>query len=595
MRPRLPLLLPVLVALGAPAHAAKAPNIDPAVRTEERASRDAALVIGNEGYLALPQAVWAQDDARSFRGWAESTRGISPRRIEFAVDADAETITKLAKRASWRVKKRGTLWVYYAGHGTVDDAGRRLLLPVGADAGGLQSQGIGLDELVAALRKTRRADRVVVILDAGFGNVARDGLDLVPGRETAAPAPFPTDDERVAYWAADDTQGASQPFEPAKHGLFTWTAMGALRGWADGELDGRPDGRVTLGEAQLYALRVGRQLGRDVSPWRDPRSAQGSWSLAQGDHLEAGPDDTLLDALSKADVRRRMDAAEGQVRADATLFWEDTLAQAREAGPEGRAVVEAFVGEFGASSASISWAVSVPEVREARRILATWDETGGLARASGAAAAPGAAVVEDEPCEDSMALESPAMLGQLSAGQRRCLDGRIAAERLQTTKDKLSRLLLVNAQAAGDRSEWERLMVRHLEDIDRSDPDLCFSYAIHLHKSGDLDAAEEAVRWADVALENKQRWEGDAHVKRVYGLLRLRAEAGNRLWIDAEKRYQKEPTGDNDADVRDYRGLAKDTSREWLDYARAAGQPTDTPYKLCMSAAGTREFCMPAR
>lgn len=194
-----------------------------------------------------------------------------------------------------------------------------------------------------------------------------------------------------------------------------------------------------------------------------------------------------------------------------------------------------------------------------------------------------------------MALESPAMLGQLSAGQRRCLDGRIAAERLQTTKDKLSRLLLVNAQAAGDRSEWERLMVRHLEDIDRSDPDLCFSYAIHLHKSGDLDAAEEAVRWADVALENKQRWEGDAHVKRVYGLLRLRAEAGNRLWIDAEKRYQKEPTGDNDADVRDYRGLAKDTSREWLDYARAAGQPTDTPYKLCMSAAGTREFCMPAR
>lgn len=595
MRPRPPTLLLSLALASGPALAAKAPNVDPAVRTGERAGRDAALVIGNEGYQALPQAVWAQDDARSFRGWAEATRGISPRRIQFAVDADAATLTKLAKRSSWRVRKRGTLWVFYAGHGTVDDEGRRLLLPVDADAGNLQSRAIALDELVATLRKTKRADRIVVVLDAGFGNVARDGLDLVPGREAADPGPFPTDDERVAYWSADATLGASQPFEPAKHGLFTWTAMGALRGWADGELDGRPDGRVTLAEAQLYTLRVGRQLGRDVDPWRDPRMAQGSWSLAQGDHMEAGPDDALLDTLAQEDVRRRMDAAEQLVRADAALFWEDTLSQAREAGADGKDVVQAFVDDFGRSSASISWAVSVPEVREARRILATWEETGGLGSAAMAAAAPGEELVEDEPCDDTMALESPAMLGELSAGQRRCVDARIGSERLQTTKDELSRLLLVNAQAAGDRGEWERLMVRHLEDIDRSDPDLCFSYAIHLHKTKDLDNAEEAVRWADVALENKQRWEGEAHVKRVYGLLRLRAEAGNRLWVDAEKRYQKAATPENDADVRDYRGLAKDTAREWLDYARAAGQSTDTAYKLCMSAAGTREFCMPAR
>ena len=595
MRPRLPHLLLGLCVSGAPALAAKAPNIDPAVRVEDRSGRDAALVIGNEGYKALPQAVWAQDDARSFRGWAESTRGISQRRIVFAADANASTIRKLAKRASWRVRKRGTLWVFYAGHGTVDDSGERLLLPVDADAGNLQSKAIELEALVATLRKTQRADRIVVMLDAGFGNVARDGLDLVPGREAVEPGPFPSDDERVSYWSADAGLGPSRPFEPAKHGLFTWTAMGALRGWADGELDGRPDGRVTLAEAQLYALRVGRQIGRDVDPWRDPRSAQGSWSLAQGSHLEAGPDDALLDALGKEDVRRRMDAAEQLVRADAALFWEDTLAQARDAGPDGRAVVEAFVGDFGGSSASISWAVSVPEVREARRILATWDETGGLKSAPGPAAAPGVEIAEDEPCDDMMALESPAILGELSEGHVRCLDARIGAERLQTTRDSLSRLLLVNAQAAGARGEWERLMVRHLEDIDRSDPDLCFSYAIHLHKTRDLDNAEEAIRWADVALENKQRWEGEAHVKRVNGLLRLRAEAGNRLWLDAEKRYQKAPTGDNDADVRDYRGLAKDTAREWLDYARAAEQSTDMPYKLCMSAAGTREFCMPPR
>jgi hypothetical protein len=81
------------------------------------------------------------------------------------------------------------------------------------------------------------------------------------------------------------------------------------------------------------------------------------------------------------------------------------------------------------------------------------------------------------------------------------------------------------------------------------------------------------------------------HVRKVYGLLRLRAEAANRLWQDAEKRYQREGGADNDADVRDFRGLAKDTAREWLDFARAGKQPTDTAYQMCLSAAGTRDFC----
>jgi hypothetical protein len=596
-RPLLARLL-LLVGLGAsaPARAAKVPNIDPAAQTGDRAGRDAALIIGNEGYAALPQAQWATDDARSFRGWAEATRGITRSRIQFATDADTDTIWKLTKRASWRVRKRGTLWVYFAGHGSVDEAGRRVILPVEADAATLTSRGIPLDDLIDKLRKTNRADRIVVVLDAGFGNVARDGLELVPGREVAVEAGFPTEDDRVVYWAADAGAGRSEPFEPAKHGLFTWTALGALRGWADGELDGQPDGRVTFAEAQLYARRVGRQFGRVVDPSRDPRSEPGSWTLAQGSHLEAGPDDALLAELAQEDITRRMRAAEERVLGDARLFWDDTLALAREAQPaEGRAMVEQYVKAFESSTASLTWAIAVPEVREARRLLATWEETGGLAPQAMAAAAPGPQVVEEATCDDLVAIEGPAMLGELSPGQRACLDQRITAERLQTGKDGISRLLLVDAEARGDATEWERLMIRHLEDIDRSDPDLCFRFAIHLHKSKDVELAEEAFRWAAIALENKDRWEGEPYVKKVYGLLRLRAEAGNRLWQDAEKRYAKEASPDNDADVRDFRGLAKHAAREWLDYARAAHQPTDVPYQMCMSAAGTREFCAEAR
>jgi hypothetical protein len=581
-----------LAMFGAPAAwAGKPPNIDPAVATGERAGRDAALIIGNEGYRALPQAVWATDDARSFRGWAEVTRGISKRRIEFATDVDLATLHKLARRASWRVRSRGTLWVYFAGHGTVNDEGKRVLLPVDADAGNLESRAYTLEKLVATVRKTKRAARVVVILDAGFGNTARDGFDLIPGREIEVPVGFPTSDERVVYLAADTGAGRAGPFEPAKHGLFTWNLLGALRGWADGEIDGERDGRVTLEEAQLHGRRVGRQLHRAVSPWQETRATHRSWTLAQGDHLEPGPDEALVAELGADDLARRMHAVEEGVRADARAFWEDTIAQAREAGEGGREVLAAYISEFEDITVSLTWALPVPEVREARRLYATWDQQIAAPDPGTVAAPPMAVEEEDASCDDMMLLESPAMLGELSIGRQRCVDDRISVERLQTDKDKLSRLLLVNASASGDRGEWERLMVRHLEDIDRSDPDLCFSYAVHLHKSKDVENSEEALRWADTALENKQRWEGDAHVRKVYGLLRLRAEAANRLWQGAEKRYQREGGADNDADVRDFRGLAKDTAREWLDFARAGQQPIDTAYQMCISAAGTRDFC----
>ena len=49
------------------------------------------------------------------------------------------------------------------------------------------------------------------------------------------------------------------------------------------------------------------------------------------------------------------------------------------------------------------------------------------------------------------------------------------------------------------------LLGRHLQEIDRSDPDLCFKYSLTLARKG-IDHAEETIRWADYALENKQEW-----------------------------------------------------------------------------------------
>ena len=164
-------------------------------------------------------------------------------------------------------------------------------------------------------------------------------------------------------------------------------------------------------------------------------------------------------------------------------------------------------------------------------------------------------------------------------------------ERLQTTKDKISRLLIINAQAKGQKEEWNQLMRRHLEDIDRSDPDMCMQYGVFLFKRG--DDMEETIRWANVALENKHTWSGKTYVSRVNNLLRLRAEAAYRIWNDAEKRMV-ETTDRERKDVRrEYRGWAMDNAREWLDYVQSSGLDNRKALQLCLAAAGHRGFCSP--
>lgn len=194
-------------------------------------------------------------------------------------------------------------------------------------------------------------------------------------------------------------------------------------------------------------------------------------------------------------------------------------------------------------------------------------------------------------CSNAVSLEPTAMLGKLSTEQVRCVEGRLAGELPQTTQDKLSRVLIVNAENKGDKAEWERLVKRHLESIDRSDPTLCYKYALHISRGG-VSRANGVIRWADYALENKQRWSGPTYKSNVYALYKLKAEAAAKLWAAAEQEFT---TGDHsdeaEAKAQRARGVAKDYAKEWLDYARTSGQDTATAMKLCVSAAGNREYC----
>ena len=193
-------------------------------------------------------------------------------------------------------------------------------------------------------------------------------------------------------------------------------------------------------------------------------------------------------------------------------------------------------------------------------------------------------------CGDLVRMEPAAMMGKLKDGEIRCLDQSLREAERQTVKDKLSRLLLADAHAKGDMHRWEGIVRRHLEDIDRSDPDICYKFARYL-ATKDAEYADEAMRWADVALENRTRWTGDEHVKRVYALYKLKALSAQKLWQWQEERYIIEPSDDKLEEKRETRNLTKTLAREWLEYARSSGKDPTAAMQLCVSAAGTDEFC----
>jgi hypothetical protein len=237
--------------------------------------------------------------------------------------------------------------------------------------------------------------------------------------------------------------------------------------------------------------------------------------------------------------------------------------------------------------------VAVREPEPVARTLAPANASSGTADDGGAqAVVRTVAAVSDEPadCTNLRRLEPQAMLGRLSPAQQTCLEGQLSSASKQTDKDKISRVLMSNAWASNDKKEWEKLVKRHLDEIDRSDPDLCYKYAMHLSRKG-VGAANAVIRWSDVALENKTVWTGETYTNRVYNLLKMRAVAAQAIWQNEESKY-REAASESGRVARDNaRNRTKVLAREWYEYAKVSGKSPDQARALCMTAAGTEDYC----
>lgn len=289
--------------------------------------------------------------------------------------------------------------------------------------------------------------------------------------------------------------------------------------------------------------------------------------------------------------------------AQATGEWLEIVVVTAVASPSGVEKLNAFIARYELAVVQVDGldvAVNVPEVVDARARLDGFARDARKSKGKKrpkkgqkkkAVVAPPPTVSTTLLCDDLVKLEPAAMGGTLGPDQLTCLEVKLNKVTRQTERDKISRVLLANADGKGSVSEWMRLASRHLDEVDRSDPDMCFRFALTLSRDGTIDDAPEVLRWADYALENKSRWEGPTFVGRVYNLYRLRAETATRVWIDAEDELLSDRTEDNMVEAEEARGLAKNSAREWLDYALVAAQPSERAYRLCETAAGSPHFC----
>ncbi len=179
------------------------------------------------------------------------------------MEGGREHLVAAVKRAGEEVGPGGTVWVYFSGHGAANPAtGERMLLgdDVRSDAIAFAARGVDVKELETLAGA--HGGRPMFVLDTCYAGAGRSGQSILGGTRFAVPL-YAIQATAGAQWNAAAPDEVAAPLDVTRHGAFTFFAVGAMRGWADGELDGRRDGVVAGEEARMYVQRALRGIGQN--------------------------------------------------------------------------------------------------------------------------------------------------------------------------------------------------------------------------------------------------------------------------------------------------------------------------------------------
>ena len=210
---------------------------EPAPKTleirQEREPPAFALVIGIEKYADLPEARFAERDAKDVARLL-SSMGYPRGHIHTLLGSRAtrEGIARYLERWLPEVAGPGsTVFVYFAGLGAPDIETREAyLVPWDGGEAALALEDYPLRRMYAVLDKLK-ASQVIVALDAGFSGAAGRSVIAAGSPVSARVAPRTASGKLIVFAGASEFGGADV-LEECRHGLFTCRFLEGLGGKA---------------------------------------------------------------------------------------------------------------------------------------------------------------------------------------------------------------------------------------------------------------------------------------------------------------------------------------------------------------------------
>lgn len=221
-----------------------------------------ALIIGIKGYPNFPEDSrlhYSDLDAQKFYEFISSIAGgeFPSRNIRLLVNADA-TRSTIYREIEWlgaRVGSKDLVYIFFAGHGVVDNSDRAFLMPYDSDKNLPADKGIRADQFLDEIKTKTTAKQTIVFIDA-----CHAGAAITSGGSTRSADNIVTTlrarwDEiynvrapiSMGIFSASSNE-TSWEDDDLKQGLFTYFLIKGLKGEAD--LNG--DDIVTAGEIRRY-------------------------------------------------------------------------------------------------------------------------------------------------------------------------------------------------------------------------------------------------------------------------------------------------------------------------------------------------------
>lgn len=231
-----------------------------------------ALVIGVEKYNTLPEARFAERDAKAMNAHLLAM-GYPQRNIVLLTGSQATRTGLVKNLEAWlpnNVTESSTVMFYFSGHGAPDaKSSQAYLVPMDGDPQYLEETAYPIKRLYAKLAALK-AKRVVVALDSCFSGAGGRSVLAAGTRPLVAKMEIAPGEGKIVSLSASSSDEITGALEEQGHGLFTYQLLKALTETA---------GRGTVGE--VYAAlkpRVqdeARRQNRAQTPQAFGRSLDG--------------------------------------------------------------------------------------------------------------------------------------------------------------------------------------------------------------------------------------------------------------------------------------------------------------------------------